>query len=236
MSMKNDINSALADRLNDDPIDITWWNVFRLKVALAWRLFWTGIKLRIRHWLAIDTDLSDTRNLIYGAVGQEQKQRIENSTTIVNMVKRIADQNNKMALDLMSVRDRLAFYEKHVLPIENAHRRYKKEQAAKIVEASRKASAERLLAEKKEGKPDISPVTGNGEAEPPVSKSQVRLMAEQNPQYAPYCLMDAKCVDENVRMDVVAPYVWKCPKCGADYDERLPNDQKAQKDNVPQVQ
>jgi hypothetical protein len=46
-------------------------------------------------------------------------------------------------------------------------------------------------------------------------KSQVRLNAEANPNYCPYCL---RCVGL-VRMVKVEPFLWRC-RCGAVHDER----------------
>ena len=48
------------------------------------------------------------------------------------------------------------------------------------------------------------------------SKSQVRLNAEKDPKYRPYCL---RCMGLQ-RMNTVAPFFWKCPVCGAMHDER----------------
>lgn len=46
--------------------------------------------------------------------------------------------------------------------------------------------------------------------------SQVRINAEANPAYRPYCL---RC-PTMVRMQIVEPMLWKC-ECGAVHDERL---------------
>lgn len=47
-------------------------------------------------------------------------------------------------------------------------------------------------------------------------KSQVRINAENDPNYRPYCL---KCSTME-RMTTVEPFLWKC-KCGAVHDERI---------------
>lgn len=49
------------------------------------------------------------------------------------------------------------------------------------------------------------------------SKSIVRLNAEQDPFYNPYCM---RCPGL-VRMAKQEPFLWKC-KCGAVHDERQP--------------
>lgn len=43
----------------------------------------------------------------------------------------------------------------------------------------------------------------------------VRLLAEKDPKYRPYCL---RCVGL-VRMQLIEPLYWKCA-CGAVHDER----------------
>ena len=51
---------------------------------------------------------------------------------------------------------------------------------------------------------------------PPASeKSQVRINAEEDPDYCPYCL---RC-SATVRMKKVEPFYWRCA-CGAEHDER----------------
>jgi hypothetical protein len=46
-------------------------------------------------------------------------------------------------------------------------------------------------------------------------KSIVRMNAEQDPSYRPYCM---RCTGL-VRMKIQAPMLWKC-SCGAVHDER----------------
>jgi hypothetical protein len=47
-------------------------------------------------------------------------------------------------------------------------------------------------------------------------KSQVRLNAEKDPNYLPYCMRCPRLV----RMRKVAPFYWRC-ECGAEHDERV---------------
>ena len=47
------------------------------------------------------------------------------------------------------------------------------------------------------------------------TKSQVRINAEKDPNYCPYCL---RC-STMARMTKVAPMYWRC-RCGAEHDER----------------
>lgn len=47
-------------------------------------------------------------------------------------------------------------------------------------------------------------------------KSAVRMNAEKDPAYRPYCL---RCSGV-VRMDIVEPFLWN-HKCGAIHDERV---------------
>jgi len=46
-------------------------------------------------------------------------------------------------------------------------------------------------------------------------KSVIRENAERDPYYAPYCM---RCKGL-VRMEIVAPYLWRC-RCGARHDAR----------------
>lgn len=48
-------------------------------------------------------------------------------------------------------------------------------------------------------------------------KSQIRINAEKDELYLPYCL---RCPG-NVRMMKIVPFFWRC-RCGAEQDERLP--------------
>lgn len=50
-------------------------------------------------------------------------------------------------------------------------------------------------------------------------KSQVRVNAERDPNYLPYCL---RCRGL-VRMRKVADFYWRCD-CGAEHDERSPEE------------
>lgn len=49
-------------------------------------------------------------------------------------------------------------------------------------------------------------------------KSIVRQNAEKDPTYKHYCM---GC-DGLQRMSIVAPFFWKCSRCGAVHDERDP--------------
>jgi hypothetical protein len=49
-------------------------------------------------------------------------------------------------------------------------------------------------------------------------KSQVRLNAERDPSYCPYCLHCRSMA----RMQLVEPFHWRCTACGAEHDERDP--------------
>jgi hypothetical protein len=49
----------------------------------------------------------------------------------------------------------------------------------------------------------------------PIAKSIVRINAEKNSNYCPYCL---RC-SGLVRMKKITAFFWKC-KCGAVHDER----------------
>jgi len=49
-----------------------------------------------------------------------------------------------------------------------------------------------------------------------INKSLIRLNAESDPSYRPYCL---RCKGIQ-RMEIVAQFAWKCPICGAIHDER----------------
>lgn len=46
-------------------------------------------------------------------------------------------------------------------------------------------------------------------------KSQVRLNAEADPYYRPYCL---RC-STMVRMQKIGEMIWRCTSCGAEHDE-----------------
>jgi len=46
----------------------------------------------------------------------------------------------------------------------------------------------------------------------------VRTKAEADPSYRPYCL---RC-DSFMRMRIVAPFYWRCARCGAEHDAREP--------------
>lgn len=46
-------------------------------------------------------------------------------------------------------------------------------------------------------------------------KSQVRINAEQNPFYCPYCL---RC-STTQRMQKIGEMRWRCASCGAEHDE-----------------
>lgn len=61
-----------------------------------------------------------------------------------------------------------------------------------------------------------------GAPDPPPSepKSVMRLNAEADPNYRPYCL---RC-STMIRMALVAPFYWQCVRCGAEHDERRPGD------------
>ncbi len=48
------------------------------------------------------------------------------------------------------------------------------------------------------------------------AKSQVRLNAERDPSYCPYCLHCRSMA----RMQLVEPFHWRCAECGAEHDER----------------
>lgn len=48
-----------------------------------------------------------------------------------------------------------------------------------------------------------------------VYKSQVRLNAEADPAYAPYCL---RCSTMR-RMQKLREMMWRCTECGAEHDE-----------------
>lgn len=60
-----------------------------------------------------------------------------------------------------------------------------------------------------------------GSPSPMEPKSIIRLNAESNPGYRPYC---GPCPGL-VRMDKIAPFFWRCTRCGAEHDERMPDDQ-----------
>lgn len=60
--------------------------------------------------------------------------------------------------------------------------------------------------------PPLPPTSSLGAA---TAKSQVRLNAEQDPTYRPYCM---RC-SGLVRMQIVEPFYWRCA-CGAEHDER----------------
>jgi hypothetical protein len=51
-----------------------------------------------------------------------------------------------------------------------------------------------------------------------VEKSQVRINAENDTAYAPYCLCCPRCV----RMKKIEDFYWRCECCGAEHDERTP--------------
>jgi hypothetical protein len=48
--------------------------------------------------------------------------------------------------------------------------------------------------------------------------SQVRMNAEKDPSYCPYCM---RCPGL-VRMKKIAEFFWRCV-CGAEHDERTPS-------------
>lgn len=48
-------------------------------------------------------------------------------------------------------------------------------------------------------------------------KSLMRINAEKDSAYRPYCL---RCRNL-VRMRIVEPFLWKCDQCGAVHDERV---------------
>lgn len=47
-------------------------------------------------------------------------------------------------------------------------------------------------------------------------KSQVRVNAERDPTYNPYCM---RC-SGLIRMQLVEKFYWRCAVCGAEHDER----------------
>jgi hypothetical protein len=51
---------------------------------------------------------------------------------------------------------------------------------------------------------------------PPVPDSFVKTKALADPNYNPYCLRHAACG----RMEKVEHLFWRCPRCGAEHDER----------------
>jgi hypothetical protein len=52
-----------------------------------------------------------------------------------------------------------------------------------------------------------------------MSKSIIRINAEKDSTYRPYCM---RC-REFIRMNIVSRFYWKC-KCGAEHDERNINE------------
>lgn len=46
-------------------------------------------------------------------------------------------------------------------------------------------------------------------------KSLIRLNAEADPRYAPYCL---RC-SSMARMQKIGEMIWRCASCGAEHDE-----------------
>lgn len=55
---------------------------------------------------------------------------------------------------------------------------------------------------------------------PPKRKSQIRINAEKDPSYNPYC---GPC-PSLVRMAKVRPFYWQCRQCGAVHDETTTGD------------
>jgi hypothetical protein len=51
-------------------------------------------------------------------------------------------------------------------------------------------------------------------------KSLIRQNAEARPDYCPYCL---RC-RAWVRMKKVEAFFWRCARCGAEHDERIPDE------------
>jgi hypothetical protein len=60
-----------------------------------------------------------------------------------------------------------------------------------------------------------------------VTKSLIRLNAEADPAYRPYCL---RCPGL-VRMVISAPLLWVCEKCLAVHDERTDDEIRARRIN-----
>ena len=58
-------------------------------------------------------------------------------------------------------------------------------------------------------------------SEPEADKSIIRVNAERDPRYSPYC---GRCRGLT-RMVKIAPFYWKCDRCPAIHDERRPEDQ-----------
>ena len=56
-----------------------------------------------------------------------------------------------------------------------------------------------------------------GRKEVPVAGSFVKTKVLADPNYNPYFLRHAACG----RMVKVEPMVWRCPRCGAEHDERI---------------
>lgn len=79
-------------------------------------------------------------------------------------------------------------------------------QAAIVGEAARRALRERGI---------IAPTPAGAET---VAKSTMRINAEADPGYAPYCL---RCTAWP-RMQAVERFYWRCRNCGAEHDERTP--------------
>lgn len=55
-------------------------------------------------------------------------------------------------------------------------------------------------------------------------KSLVRINAEQDPAYSPYCM---RCPGL-VRMAHIEPYYWRCSRCKSEHDERGENKSQEQ--------
>lgn len=208
---------ATAKALQDLPLH----RAFIHRARLSWLLFKLQVKMWMRDLLDINTELQAIREVILGSVGQEQKQRIANDMTIVKLTQQITVQNNNMSKVVKVCEEavlRLEFYEKHVLPLSNAKARYDRETREKRIDESRKASA---VKEKMKADGMIPPAAPRdpaegGHLEAPI-KSQIRVNAEADPAYAPYCMNPIH--SSNVRMELVEPFLWQC-KCGTEHDER----------------
>lgn len=62
------------------------------------------------------------------------------------------------------------------------------------------------------------PVLSPEAARPTTAKSQVRVNAEKDPTYCPYCM---RC-SGLIRMQKVEDFYWRCAVCRAEHDERNP--------------